>query len=204
MPTRWHAILDVMDAPPSEEAEEAKRAMNDDTYSPGAADVAKVEKDGETWTLVLERALSHPPEKVWRAITEPGHLHAWAPFDVSSGLDRVGTVEATWVGAPAPTELRVTRAEAPRVLEYESGGNGMRWELEARGAGTRLRLFALIDRRYIALGAAGWHIAFDVLQRLLDGVPVPRIAGMAAMQFEGWRRLHAEYSQQFATEPSAS
>jgi uncharacterized protein YndB with AHSA1/START domain len=167
-------------------------------YEPGPANVAKVQKDGETWTLVLTKDLHHPPEKVWRALTEPEHLREWAPFDASSRLDKVGTVEVTWVGAPAPVETRITRADAPNLLEYESAGNTMRWELEPRDGGTHLTLWAVIDRRYIAMGAAGWHIAFDVLQRLLDGTPIGRLTGPAAMQFDGWKRLHAEYAKQFA------
>jgi hypothetical protein len=33
-----------------------------------------------------------------------------------------------------------------------------------------------IDRRFISWGAAGWHICFDVLDRLLSGTPIGRIA----------------------------
>ncbi len=73
----------------------------------------------------------------------------------------------------------------------------MRWELEDRAGGTRLTLWAVIDRPYISMGAAGWHIAFDVLERLLDDTPIGRIAGSAAMQFAGWQRLNREYAQQF-------
>ncbi len=47
------------------------------------------------------------------------------------------------------------------------------------------------------MGAAGWHIAFDVLERLLDDAPIGRIAGAAALQFDGWQRLNAEYAQTF-------
>jgi uncharacterized protein YndB with AHSA1/START domain len=169
-------------------------------YAPGPADVARVRKDGEIWKLVLVKDLRHPPEKVWRAITEPAHLREWAPFDASGDLGKVGTVELTWVGAPASAETRITRADAPTLLEYESGGNTMRWELEGRDGGTHLTLWAVIDRRFISMGAAGWHIAFDVLQRLLDGAPIGRIAGVAAMQFDGWQRLNTEYARQFGIE----
>jgi uncharacterized protein YndB with AHSA1/START domain len=171
-----------------------------ETYAPGPANVAKVCKDGENWTLVLIRDLQHPPEKVWRALTDPTHLREWAPFDAAGDLSKIGTVNVTWAGAPTPIETRVTRADAPTVLEYTAGENAMRWELEGRGGGTRLTLWAAIDRRFISMGAAGWHIAFDVLERLLDGAPIGRIAGAAAMQFDGWQRLNAEYAQQFGVE----
>jgi hypothetical protein len=114
-------------------------------------------------------------------------------------------VHLTTVGAPTPmvSAAKIARAEAPRLLEYSWGGNDIRWELEAADGGTRLRLWHSIDRRYIAMGAAGWHVCLDVLDRALAAAPIGRIVGPAAMQHRGWQRLHAEYAQQFAAEPPA-
>ena len=68
-------------------------------YVPGPASGARIQKDGEKWTLVLVRELRHSPEKVWQALTDPAHLREWAPFDVDGSLDTVGTtVKLTWVG----------------------------------------------------------------------------------------------------------
>lgn len=168
-------------------------------YTPGPASGARVEKkDGDKWTLVLVRELRHAPEVVWRALTDPAQLREWAPFVVDGNMATVGaTVNLTWVGNPNPIPTTVTRAEAPRLLEY----NDYRWELDPVGSGTRLTMWASIDRRFIAWGAAGWHIAFDVLDRLLSGNPlVSGNAGVNAMKFEGWKRLNAEYAQQFGVE----
>jgi len=165
-------------------------------YVPGPASEAQVRKDGEKWTLILVRELPHSPERVWEALTDPAHLREWAPFDVDGSLDNVGTVNLTWVGTTQPLETKVMRAEAPRVLEY----GDVRWELEATSTGTRLTLLHNIDRRYISWGAAGWHICFDVLERLLAGEPIGRIVGADAMQFEGWQRLTIEYAKQFGVE----
>ena len=63
---------------------------------------------------------------------------------------------------------------------------------------TRLTLWTSIDRRYIAIGAAGWHVCFDVLDHLLSGTPLGRMAGMEVMKFDGWQRLAVEYKKQFA------
>ncbi len=82
------------------------------------------------------------------------------------------------------------------MLEY----NDTRWELEASGGGTRLTLWHKIDRRFIAMGAAGWHICFDVLDRFLGENPIARIAGADAIKFAGWKRLHAEYAREFGVE----
>lgn len=175
--------------------------MNDyGNYNPGPADDAKVLKDGELWTLVLVRELRHPPERVWQALVDPVQLREWAPFDADRSLGTAGSVvNLSALGAnpvqAAPTTVR--RAEAPRALEYDWGGRTIRWELEAMAGGTRLTLWASIDRRFIAMGAAGWHICLDVLDRLLGGSPIGRIAGPKALQFGGWQRLNQEYSRQF-------
>jgi uncharacterized protein YndB with AHSA1/START domain len=155
------------------------------------------------WTLILVRELRHSPEKVWQALTDPAHLREWAPFEADGSLGRVGArVKLTTVGAPTPmvSETRVTHADAPRLLEYNWGGGDVRWELEAVGDGTRLTLWSDINRRFIAMGAAGWHICFDVLDHLLSGTPIGRIVGGDAMKFGGWQRLNAEYATQFGIE----
>jgi hypothetical protein len=170
-------------------------------YTPGPARGAQVRNDGEKWTLILVRELRHPPEKVWEAITDPAHLREWAPFEADGSLGTAGTmVKLTWAGTPKPIETTVTRADAPRLLEY----NDTRWELEAFGGGTRLTLWHKIDRRFISWGAAGWHISFDVLERKLAGEPIGRIAGGDAVKFGGWQRLTAEYAKQFGIETPGS
>jgi uncharacterized protein YndB with AHSA1/START domain len=179
-------------------------------YAPGPAHGAQVQKDpkdGEQWTLILVRELRHAPAKVWQALTDPAQLREWAPFDADGSLGTVGrTVKLTTVGAPGPhvTETTVTRAEAPTVLEYKWGGFDMRWKLEAVGPVTRLTLWTNIDRRFISMGAAGWHICFDVLDHLLGGTPIGRIVGPEAMKFAGWRRLNGEYAKLFGIERKGS
>ena len=166
-------------------------------YTPGPAGVARVRQDGEKWTLVLVRELRHSRDKVWEALTDPAHLREWAPFVVDGSLGTVGTtVNLTWVGTPTPLETTVTRADAPKLLEYSD----IRWELEASGGGTRLTLWHSIDRRFIAWGAAGWHICFEVLTQVLSGIAIARMAGADAMKFEGWQRLKDEYAKQFGAE----
>jgi len=177
---------------------------NRDKYAPGPATGAEIQKEGDKWTLVLVRDLAHPPAKVWKALTEPEHLREWAPFDADRSLAAVGTAKLSTVGTPTPyvSETQVKRADAPRALEYSWGGGDIRWELEPRGAsGTRLTLWHNINRGYISMGAAGWHICFDVMDRHLAGEPIGRIVGPEAMQFSGWQRLNAEYAKQFGVEP---
>lgn len=175
-------------------------------YVPSAAFGAEIQKDGETWTLVLVRTLRHPPTKVWNALTDPAQLREWAPFDPDRNLGTTGPVTLSTGGTPTPHAVltSIQRADAPRLLEFSWGGNDMRWELEplstgkaTEASGTRLTLWHSIGRKYIAMGAAGWHICFDVLDCFLDGHPMGRIVGGDAMKFDGWHRLHAEYAKQF-------
>jgi len=172
-------------------------------YAPGPASGARVERtsEKEKWTLILSRELRHPPEIVWQALTDPAHLREWAPFDADASLGVAGNaVKLTWMGTMHVSETKVTRAEAPKVLEFYD----IRWELEAVAGGTRLTLWHSIDRRFISWGAAGWHICFDVLDRLLGGDPIGRLVGPDAMHFAGWQRLVAEYAKQFEVDSPGS
>lgn len=173
-------------------------------YTPGPPSAKIQNKDGENWTIVLVREMRHSPEKVWQALTDPAHLREWAPFDADGTLSTAGaTVKLTTIGAPAPhnvSEATVAKADAGKLLVYNWGGNSLRWELEPIDSGTRLTLWASIDRRFVSMGAAGWQICLDVLDRLLNGTPIGRMAGPETMQFAGWQRLNAEYAQQFGVE----
>ncbi len=175
---------------------------NREKYAPGPAAGAEVQKQGDTWTLILVRELRHPPAAVWEALTDPEQLSEWAPFDADRNLAAVGPLMLSTVSTPTPqvSASVVKRAEPPTLLEYSWGGNALRWELEPLGSGTRLTLWHNIDRRFVAWGAAGWHICLDVLDRLLAGDPVGRLVGGDAVQFGGWERLNAEYARQFGVE----
>lgn len=173
-------------------------------YDPGPARGASVQKDGQKWTLVLVRDLHHSREKVWQALTEPAHLREWAPFDADGNLGEAGNkIKLTTVGAPKAniSEATVRRADFPEILEYNWGDNHLRWELKALDGGTRLTLWHNIDRRFISMGAAGWHICLDVLDHLLSEKPLGRLVAGDALKFAGWQRLNLEYAQQFGIEP---
>lgn len=171
-------------------------------YVAGQAYGARVQKDGDRWTLILVRDLRHPPPMVWRALIDPAQLSEWAPFDADRSLDAVGPVQLSLARAVKPQvfDSAVKRAEAPRLLEYSWGGSDIRWELEPVGRGTRLTLWHNIDRRFISWGAAGWHICFDVLDRLLAGEPIGRMVGGDAVKFGGWQGLTVEYAKQLGVE----
>ena len=93
----------------------------------------------------------------------------------------------------------MTRAEAPRLLEYNWGGQDP-LAAGAGGGGTRLTLWHNIDRRYIAWAPRAGTSASTSSIGCSAGTPIGRIVGGDAMKFGGWQRLHAEYAKQFGVE----
>lgn len=176
--------------------------MNRSDFQLGPANLARIQKEGDEWALVLTKELRHSPEKVWKALTDPEQIRQWAPYDADRDMGKPGVVNLTIVGMPdsQTSETPITRAETNRVLEYRWGGNETRWELEATEQGTCLTLWAKIDRKFIAMGAAGWHLCLGVMDQLLAGDPVGRIVGMDALQLEGWQSLQQDYAKQFGVE----
>jgi uncharacterized protein YndB with AHSA1/START domain len=163
--------------------------MDDDTYGdlqPAA--------EGDGWQLVFTRRLPHPPEKVWRAITEAEHVSAWFPADIVG--DRRAGAPLTFVfrndeGPELPGELLVFEPE--EVLEFTWSEEVMRFELQADGdGGTVLRFvntFAEVGKA--ARDAAGWHACLDALEADLDGVPAPE---------KRWNEVHPHYVERFPAE----
>jgi uncharacterized protein YndB with AHSA1/START domain len=180
--------------------------MNDDAkqkaragYRPGPPGDATMERRGDRHTLVFVRELRHPPEKVWRALTEREELRQWAPFDADRDLGAVGPATLAMVGGPEPelSPCTVSIADSPRLLEYTWDKDVLRWELAPTAAGTRLTLrHTLADQSFVPKIAAGWHICLDVAERSLDGEPIGRIVAMEALDF-GWERLNDAYSKRF-------
>ncbi len=179
-------------------------------YTPGPASGARIQKEPvqgseDKWTLVLVRELRHSSEKrLAGAHRSAASSWSGAPFEADGSLATVGnTVKLTTVGAPTP-QVSETKSDGeptlPRRSEYNWGGFDIRWELEGFRGGTRLTLWHNINRRFISMGAAGWHICLDV-----SGSPsrrksnLGRIVGGDAMKFD-WQRLNVEYARQFGIE----
>lgn len=155
------------------------------------ADVTAHPADDGRWTLVFTRDLRHPPEKVWAALTEPGQLKEWAPFEPDRDLATPGA--ATLVMDGAGTEETILKADRPRLLEYTWGGDLLRWELEPTESGTRLRLsHTMPGPEWAARNAAGWHVCLDSADLLLAGTPQGRAVGDDALA-HGWQDLHDAY-----------
>src|SRR5262249_2272273 len=72
-------------------------AMSRESFQPSAPGGEEYHADGDRWTLVYVRALRHPPERVWDALTEPDQVAEWAPFTASRDLGRTGDATLTMI-----------------------------------------------------------------------------------------------------------
>lgn len=136
------------------------------------------ERDGRV-VLRFERRLNHPPERVWRALTEPDRLAAWFPQDVEFGGARAvgGTLRFVWRdGDDPPFAGQITAFDPPSLFEHAWDDETLRWELRPDGEAGRLLVFTdtMDDRARAARNAAGWHACLDALGALLAGRPPAR------------------------------
>lgn len=148
-----------------------------------------VRRDREGVVLHYERALAHPPEKVWRAITESEHLHHWFPADIvgprEAGADlrfvfwpetvaAAGEeIEAAGLSLDGPVLAgRLLTWEPPHLLELTWDTEHLRFDLSPTDDGTRLTVTIRAPEpgpRGFQSNAAGYHTCLDALGAHLDG-----------------------------------
>ena len=161
---------------------------------PQDEDYAVLERGESTVTLRFSRRLPHPPDKVWRALTEEKHLAAWFPTTIEGELAVPGSSLVfgfRHVPIP-PMDGQVLAFEPPRLLEFSWGDERLRFELTAQPSGTLLAFSAsFAETGRAARDGAGWHACLDELQYALDGLPVPWSTD------ERWRLVNPEYVSRF-------
>lgn len=99
----------------------------------------------------IERSmeLSHPPARVWAALTTPEGLSAWFGEKANIDLRPGGAAQMTFSGG-LTVDMRVERVEEPKVFGFtwqlpdlpadDPRRTYVEFTLEAVGSGTRLRL----------------------------------------------------------------
>lgn len=126
----------------------------------------------ETLSVVVERDVAYPPEKIWRALTQPHLIAEWLmQNDFSPVVGRSFKLSAEWGGV----DCVVKTVEPHRTLSYTWHGKGLEsvvtWTLTPIGAGTRLRMEQVgfrPDQQLAYRGAtAGWPRFFDNLERVV-------------------------------------
>lgn len=135
----------------------------------------------ETRSLVMERDLSHPPEKVWRALTISELMAEWMlPNDFQPKVGWKFSLRtqpvANWDGVVAGEVLEV---EPPTRLAYRWGvgdeatgiNTVVTWTLTATRTGTHLRMeqtgFRPEQERNYQGARYGWNKFFGGLEQVL-------------------------------------
>jgi uncharacterized protein YndB with AHSA1/START domain len=146
--------------------------------------------------LRLERRFAHPPEKVWRAITEPAELAHWFPAKVDTELAvgaamRIITEEPDLGESPG----EILELDRPKVFMFRWDTDVLRFEIVADGDGSRLYFSHTLgggelwgDQRFAAQHAAGWDVCLDLLDARLDGREPPA---------DRWFALNEQYVEEF-------
>jgi len=150
--------------------------------------------------LRFERTLSHPPERVWRALTDRSELGGWHPTPFELEPEVGGTVRYASAGevsdAPEMPDGKVTEYDPPRVLAYTWGDDDLRWLLVPHDDGCQLVLTHTFDDRFkAARDAAGWHVCLDALEAALWGDPDSREV-MSGPE-KAWVGLNTAYEERF-------
>lgn len=157
------------------------------------------QRDGR-WQLVFVRELTHAPDKVWRAITEPEHLVAWFPFAIQGERAAGAELRFTEHGDADDPGLpgQMISFDPPHALEFRwDADETVRLEVSPAGAGTRLTLINRFDEfGKAARDAAGWHACLDALVHHLVGPSTAFATG------QRWGAVHPGYVERFG--PAAS
>jgi uncharacterized protein YndB with AHSA1/START domain len=147
-----------------------------------------VDEQGRT-VLRMERRLTHPPAKVWRALTDPAELSSWYPFTATEIELRVGGTIRFDLGSNPHLDVTttmdavITELDPPRVFAFREpagvvlereGDNLLHFELRPDPAGCLLVFtHAFHDRPAAAANAAGWIACFEAMDATLAGRPAP-------------------------------
>ena len=172
-------------------------------YQPSPLAAVYLTGQADRWTLIFTRILSHPVNRVWEVLTEPGQLRHWAPYVSDRDLATVGEAELTMQDDSA-AELTgtVLEADPPQLLVHLWGADQLRWELTGTDDGTTLTLrHSFVAESMAPALAAGWHICLDVADALMKDVPFGPVVGERARDF-GWDELNEQYAEALGVKPT--
>jgi uncharacterized protein YndB with AHSA1/START domain len=95
----------------------------------------------ETLSVVVEREIPFPPEKIWRALTQPHLIEEWLmKNDFKPAVDHRFTLSGDW----GVVDCQVITIEPSKTLSYTWAAMGLEsvviWTLTPTSTGTHLRM----------------------------------------------------------------
>jgi uncharacterized protein YndB with AHSA1/START domain len=126
----------------------------------------------ELRTVVVEREFPYPPEKLWRALTQPHLIEAWLmKSDFQAVAGQRFRFSADW----GSVDCQVTEIDPPRTLSYTWAAHGLEsvvtWTLDPSNKGTNLRMeqsgFRSDQERAYQGARMGWPHFFNKLEQVM-------------------------------------
>lgn len=126
----------------------------------------------ETRSVVIEREIPHPPEKIWRALTESYLIEEWLmKNDFKPVVGQKFTLRGDW-GA---VDCQVLKLDPPKTLSYTWAAHGLEsvvtWTLTPTSKGTNLRMeqkgFRPDQEQFYQGAKMGWANFFAKLEEVL-------------------------------------
>ena len=131
----------------------------------------------ETRSVVVEREISHPPEKIWRALTQPHLIEEWL---MKNDFQPIVGHHFNLRRTPKPdlnivVDCEVLVVEPNKTLSYTWAAFDLvgvvTWTLTSTGTGTRLRMeqsgFRPDQKRAYGGAKGGWRQIVAKLEQLL-------------------------------------
>jgi uncharacterized protein YndB with AHSA1/START domain len=131
----------------------------------------------ETRSVVVEREIPHPPEKIWRALTQPHLIEEWL---MKNDFKPVAGHRFNLRKAPQPdvsivVDCQVIAVEPNKTLSYTWTAMGLEsvvtWTLTPTSTGTHLRMeqagFRSDQQRAYQGAKYGWQQFFASLEQVL-------------------------------------
>ena len=129
----------------------------------------------ETRSVIVEREVPFPLERVWRALTQPHLIEAWLmKNDFKPAVDHRFQLRGDW----GSVDCRVLVVEPNKSLSYTWGAYGLAslvtWTLTPASDGTRLRMEQSgfhPDQQQAYQGAkGGWKQFMGALETVVAGL----------------------------------
>jgi uncharacterized protein YndB with AHSA1/START domain len=130
------------------------------------------ETSAETLSVVIEREIPYPPEKIWRALTQPHLVEEWLmKNDFKPVVGHRFDLRADW----GVVDCQVLAVEPNKTLSYTWGVFDLKsvvtWTLTPTSMGTHLRMeqsgFRPDQPRYYQGAKVGWPQFFANLEQVL-------------------------------------
>ncbi|RTL70768.1 MAG: SRPBCC domain-containing protein [Pseudonocardiaceae bacterium] len=127
----------------------------------------------ETAAITVDQFVAAPPERVWRALTDPEtHARWWAPGDIAGVVGHRFHLEMPGFGS-IPWEVLEAQPHERFVYTFD-GEWTLTWTLVAEGTGTRL----LLEHSGFDLDDTRARAAFERMGPGWRDVVVPRLAAL--------------------------